>query len=350
MRVVLDVTPLSWNGGGLQRFTAGLHKALAKVNADLDLWRWSGSQPSSTAAFDGTTGVYHHPANGPRDRHFAGIPQGWSLVTTIHDVIPTTLASNGSDLQYRFEMGSLLRRADAIATVSFAAKADLIRYYSIAGDDITVIYPGIQRFAAESREVARMKLSWLRLPREAPIVICVGLDRGYKNLRGALEAFAIAARTCGDAIFVIAGYHPAQDVTRWMIRAHALGVASRVVFAGRVSDGDLGHLYRTASVLIHLSEAEGLGMPPLEAVLCGVPCVLSDLAVFHETLGNLATYVPGDDPHAAGKAIITAIDRGLVGAVSTCAARFTWRRCAETYVSFYKSIMARQHGAGGLQR
>ncbi|WP_306789772.1 glycosyltransferase [Thermogymnomonas acidicola] len=58
---------------------------------------------------------------------------------------------------------------------------------------------------------------------------------------------------------------------------------------------ELAKLYNRASVLIRLSDFEGFGYPPLEALFCGTPAVVSDIAVFRETLVEAGVFVKKDE-------------------------------------------------------
>ena len=74
--------------------------------------------------------------------------------------------------------------------------------------------------------------------------------------------------------------------------ATAKGVSERITFRGYVSDAELGTLYGRASVFAFLSEYEGFGMTPLEALAAGVPAVVGDTPVAREVYRSAARYVP----------------------------------------------------------
>ncbi|MGE5762534.1 MAG: glycosyltransferase, partial [Mycobacterium leprae] len=89
------------------------------------------------------------------------------------------------------------------------------------------------------------------------------------------------------------------------------------------------------------SRAEGFGLPPLQALACGVPVVVSDLPVFREVLGPFATYVPSGDPDALAAAVARALrdDRGEAPrrARQSYARRYTWQRCAAETMRAYRT-------------
>jgi glycosyltransferase involved in cell wall biosynthesis len=84
-----------------------------------------------------------------------------------------------------------------------------------------------------------------------------------------------------------------------------------VRFTGYVSEARLRWLYRTCSAFVYLSRAEGYGMPPVEAAAFGRPVVVSDIPVFHETLGGIPVgFIELDDVESAARTIAVAVERG----------------------------------------
>lgn len=85
----------------------------------------------------------------------------------------------------------------------------------------------------------------------------------------------------------------------------------RIHLRDYVDDPTLARLYATASVFAFLSEYEGFGFTPLEALAAGVPPVLLDTPVARETAGGAAAYVP---PTASREAIASTVIRALTDA------------------------------------
>ena len=119
--------------------------------------------------------------------------------------------------------------------------------------------------------------------------------------------------------------------------AKARGVASRVAFLPYVDDGTLAALYRRATVFAWLSEYEGFGLTPLEALAAGTPVVAGDTAVAREVYGDAVRFVPIDDPRAVAAALVEVVTRrevreALLARAGPLLARYTWTRAAaETF-------------------
>ena len=88
-----------------------------------------------------------------------------------------------------------------------------------------------------------------------------------------------------DLKFIIAGGSNAK-----VFKSAGLDVPQNVRLIGYVSDEELMVLYRYASVFVYPSLYECFGIPPLEAMMCGCPVVVSDIEVFHEVYGDSVEY------------------------------------------------------------
>src|SRR6056297_1899795 len=114
----------------------------------------------------------------------------------------------------------------------------------------------------------------------------------------------------GDLELVIAGAPGRASV---FADARLDDLPPRVRLVGRVDDDMLPSLYAEAEWFVYLSLYEGFGLPPLEALACGTPVIVSDIAVFREVTADASIAV---DPQATG-----AVADALVQAVEDSASR-----------------------------
>jgi glycosyltransferase involved in cell wall biosynthesis len=158
-----------------------------------------------------------------------------------------------------------------------------------------------------------------------------------------VRAFAAVARRHPNASLDIVGdnrTYPRQDLRRTI---DAEQVGDRVRCRWFVADPELRTLYARARAFAFLSEYEGLGLTPLEALAAGAPPVLSDTAIARESCGGAALYVPLNDVPAAARALESALfdeatrARVLAAAPQTLA-KYDWPRAARETLAVLESI------------
>jgi glycosyltransferase involved in cell wall biosynthesis len=179
-----------------------------------------------------------------------------------------------------------------------------------------------------------------------PVVLFAGSIFNRRHVPDLVRAFATVANRHPEARLVIAGENrsfPREDPERL---ARSLGVASRVEFHAYVPDAQLAGLYARARVFAFLSEYEGFGMTPLEALAAGVPVVVTDTPVAREVYGPSACYVRAgevDDAAAAIDRLLTdeAERARLLAAAPAILARYRWEETAD------RTLQALERAAGG---
>ena len=145
-----------------------------------------------------------------------------------------------------------------------------------------------------------------RSPAEAarePVVLFVGSLFNRRRLPDLVAAFALATQDLPAARLIIVGGDrtwPPQDLAA-VAAAH--GVQSRTEFRRYAAEDELVELYGRASVFAFLSEYEGFGMTPLEALTAGVPPVVLDTAVAREVYGDAAVFVARGDIAGTAKTL-----------------------------------------------
>jgi glycosyltransferase involved in cell wall biosynthesis len=153
-----------------------------------------------------------------------------------------------------------------------------------------------------------------------PYVLCVADIYAHKALPVAVEAFARVAARRPDLRLVLAGHAvDARESARVdaCIRRH--GLDERVTRLDTVPYEDMPSLYRGASCFVFPSLVESLGLPPLEALACGVPVVAAAASVLPDVLDGAVWFFPPGDVKAAASLIEHAmaheVDRTAVEAV-----------------------------------
>jgi len=213
------------------------------------------------------------------------------------------------------------QRAARIIAVSGFTRDEVVAHLRVPPDRVRVVWSGIRRPGGTSDR-----------PRE-PLVLFVGSLFNRRHVPELIMGFALAATRVPGARLVLVGdnrSHPPEDPARL---AAAAGVADRVIVRDYVDETELADLYGRAAVFAFLSEYEGFGLPPLEAMAAGVPAVVGDTAVARELYGDAALRVDVTDPSMVGDALTRLLvdpvaRRRLADAAEARLSRFTWSRAA----------------------
>lgn len=122
-----------------------------------------------------------------------------------------------------------------------------------------------------------------------------------------------------------------------------LNLREFIVHLGKLERPDLAACYRRADVVIIPSDAEGFGLPVIEAMACGAPVIASDIPVLRETGGEAAMYAPvGDiEAWAAMVELVLAHDAAVPSQASRLGwvSRFSWREHAKTIADAYRKLL-----------
>ena len=135
-------------------------------------------------------------------------------------------------------------------------------------------------------------------------MLFVGSILNRRRLPDLVAAFRLVLASVPRARLDIVGEnrtHPRQDLDAI---CRASGAGDRIRVRSYVPDAELADAYRRASAFAFLSEYEGFGLPPLEALACGIPPVLLDTPVAREVCGRAARYVPHGDVPAIAAALV----------------------------------------------
>jgi glycosyltransferase involved in cell wall biosynthesis len=251
---------------------------------------------------------------------------GRRQVTMIHDAqvyISPQSYSRAFAEWYRFALPRIGAASRKVLTVSEFSREMLEKHGVAPREKIEVIHNGVDHIAAVEPDAAI--LARLRL-QNRPYVVALASAQAHKNLRVVCEAFA--RRDLAALRLVLVG-----SVTIAELERAGIPVPETVLFAGRVSDGELRALLESAIAYACPSITEGFGLPPLEAMYVGCPAVVAPRGALPEVCGEAALYAAPDDPKAWTEAILSLAEdkeaRATVrakGAVQ--ASKFRWERAA----------------------
>ena len=266
---------------------------------------------------------------------------GVPLVLTVYDLVALRhrkLARRSNVAHYRLRLPRAARAAARIIVPSECVAGQVVEHFGIPRSRIAAVPLGVDdRFRPPSAAaVAGVRE---RLGLGVPFVLFVGNIEPKKNLPTLIRAFAELRREGRPHQLVIAGKRGWKCRDVYALPGE-LGIEDAVRFVGYVPEGDLPGLYVASELFAFPSLVEGFGLPPLEAMACGVPVVGSDCEALVETAGDAAAHVPALDAAALADAMRRILDDAalrekMVEAGLARAARFTWPRTAELTRAVY---------------
>jgi glycosyltransferase involved in cell wall biosynthesis len=267
------------------------------------------------------------------------VPSRCRNVITVHDVTPILFPETHERMQvyyHRYVLPHVLRRADAIITISECSKRDIVRIYGVDEAKIHIVYNGVDgRFSPGYRRSSAFVDA---LPER--YILNIGTLEARKNLPRLLEAYALARKQGLTHPLLIGGARGWRQSSLSQI-VERLGLENAVQFLGFVEDEDLPALYARAECLIYPSLYEGFGLPVIEGMASGTPVVTSNCSSMAEVAADAALLVDPLDVadiaekllHVAGSAELrdTLREKGL-----RRAADFSWEKMARETMAVYE--------------
>ena len=213
----------------------------------------------------------------------------------------------------------ILKKCQKIITVSNALKKELVELFNIASEKNFVIYEGVdfkKFFKADENEVLNFKEKYQI---NEDFVLAVGHSHPIKNFSSVIEAFQIVRKKYKIKL-VIAGLTEKKFVQD-----------RDIIYVGHIPNDKLYILYSAAKCFVFPTLHEGFGLPPLEAMACGCPVVVSDKGSLPEVCGDAAVYVNPYDPQSIADGILKVLTdvnlrRNLIQKGYQQVKKFSWEQ------------------------
>jgi glycosyltransferase involved in cell wall biosynthesis len=374
LRITIDYTPALRQTAGIGRYTRGLVAALAELDRENEYTLFCAGQtpvaPNWPANFtvrtssvparwltagwhrlglalpvewlSGSSTLFHSPDfTLPPLREARG-------VVTIHDLSFMRFpqyADPGLRAYLQRAVPRGVARAARVLADSENTKTDLIALLHVPPEKISVVPAGVEPRFRPVRDTIRLNEVRARYRLPQWFILAVGTIEPRKNLARLITAYAQLRRQTGlPHALVIAGKEGwlCEGIHEQVVRE---GLTEHIHFPGFVADDDLPALYTLADLLAFPSLYEGFGLPPLEAMACGTPVVVSNNSSLPEAVGAAALLVDAEDVDALADAMARVLGNAnlrvrLADLGRAQAARFTWSEAARKLLDAYRLTAA----------
>lgn len=210
-----------------------------------------------------------------------------SYVITIHDLSPKLFPSDhvlSTRLNCTWLLPRTCRTATKVIADSMSTKNDLVRYFNVEPNGITVIYPAAdpQFRKLSEREIANWRES-VNIP--DCFILSVGNLSPRKNITSLLIAYhKLLCQGFQHRLVIVGKTWRKNDKTFNLVER--LSLKGKVIFIEGLSIPQLCLLYNKAELFVYPSLFEGFGLPPLEAMTCGCPVITSNVTSLPEVVGE----------------------------------------------------------------
>lgn len=229
-------------------------------------------------------------------------------VIVIHDLHHLTNKRNHSYF-YRtyvnFQLPYSIKNSDIIIAISESTKDDIIKHFKVSPDKIKVIYRTADKkfkptiICDKEREDLKIKL---KLPER--YVLYVGMIESRKNILGILKTADILHSKKVDIKFVLVG----KPGYGFNFIEEEINKRENIIYLNYVEEEDIVSIYNLALLFFFPSYYEGFGLPPLEAMQCGVPVLCSNIPPLKEVVGSNGFLRDPEDHNGFAEDIISLIN------------------------------------------
>lgn len=265
-----------------------------------------------------------------------------SVVITIHDIAFKSLKNVftwKTKLWKNFITKISVKKADKIISISEFTKSEIEKAYGKEIKNKTyVVLNGFNDFSQQIIEETNVRED-IREIADEKYILTVSTISPRKNIDGLIKAYSMGELKKNYKLIVAGGkgwlY---QDV---FSTVEKLNIKDKVIFTDRINDDELKFLYKNCSIFCYVSFYEGFGLPPLEAMSYGKPCLVSNTSSIPEVVNNAAIqvnpYSIEDIYNKLNELCENEIHRVKYSELGKeNISRFSWNKCALKTLNVYK--------------
>ncbi|MBU3143175.1 glycosyltransferase family 1 protein [Clostridium sp. CF012] len=291
---------------------------------------------------DKSMDIYHVPQNG------IGLPENKDcpFVITLHDVIPYKMPETVGEQYLKIfneKLPSIVSLCDGIITVSEYSKQDIAEAFNFPREKIYVTYLASEDIYKPYNKTLSKLIIEKNYSISGDYILYIGGFSPRKNIIGLLESFSILLpKLKKDMKLVIAG-SKGKSYDMYKKRVQELHIEDKVIFPGFISMDHIPFMYNACELFVYPSFYEGFGLPPIEAMACGVPVIASNVTSIPEILKDSTLLVnPYDTVDLSEKMYNALLDndlrQSLISKGLKRSSTLTWEHTATETLKAYRNI------------
>lgn len=269
-------------------------------------------------------------------------------IVTIHDLIPILFPELHFTSEFIERIIQSVGDNGYVICVSENTKKDLLAYAPQINPDrvfvcLLAASPEIFYVCRDSEKFKKIQSKY-KIPEK--YFLCVGTLEPRKNVDHIIRSFLtmIKENNVNDLSLVLVGSAGWDYNKIFQEYENAEELKDKIIITGRVADEELASLYSNAHSFYYMSLYEGFGLPPLEAMQCGLATVTSNTSSLPEVVGEAGiTLDPGDE-----KSLVKTM-KALYDDEELCqhyarkglerSQQFSWKKCAKEHVEIYNKVI-----------
>lgn len=234
---------------------------------------------------------------------------------------------------------------DWVLCISHATQQDVLNYLRRDVQRTIVTQLGVANIFYPCMDTQKIQAvrSRYRIPAGATYFLTLGTLEPRKNIDGVIRSFAnlVHESHLRDLYLVIVGEKGWRYSQIFETVTDVNLLSEQIIFTGYVPDTDLAALYSGALAFVYLSFYEGFGLPPLEAMQCGVPVVTSNTSSFPEVIGDAGIMLNPTDHDGLAQNLLAlyqqpSLCQELARKGFARAKQFSWMRCTQETIAAYR--------------
>ena len=297
----------------------------------------------SNPLIDKSMDIYHVPQNG------IGLPtnKNCPFVITLHDVIPYKMPDTVGEQYLKIfneKLPNIIPLCDGIITVSEYSKEDIVKAFNFPRDKIYVTYLASEDIYKPYDKTLSKSIIEKNYSITGDYILYIGGFSPRKNILGLLNSFSLLLpKLKKDIKLVIAG-SKGKSYDIYKKRVQDLHIEDKVIFPGFISMNHIPFMYNACELFVYPSFYEGFGLPPIEAMACGVPVITSNVTSIPEIVQDSTLLVDPYDVNELSEKMYNVLNdnvlrQSLITKGLKRASTLTWEHTATDTLNAYQNIL-----------